>query len=149
MIDYTIFTNSMAFAQSPDTQFTALFSDVTRYAPVRDRYGMIVDWDFDKIREPYRKSFKSEDHYMRWKKWCDANTDIGNLLYGKDYRAWLVEMDLPTTVPKDELRNVLRFGYDWCKKNIAPKNIRIGYGETISAPEPDLEDNNEPRQDYM
>jgi hypothetical protein len=47
---------------------------------------------------------------------------------------------LPTTVQKDELFNVLRFGYDWCRRNIAPKNIRLGYGVTVPMPEPDADD---------
>ena len=129
--------NSMPSVQSSPAQYTVVMSDLVRHTPIRDRYGVIVDWDLDNIREPYRKNFKSEDHYTRWKRWCDTNYTIGSLLHGKDYRAWLAEMELPTTVMKEDLYNVLRFGYDWCKKNIAPKNIRIGYGVTVPMPEPE------------
>ncbi len=130
----------MSPVQSSPAQFSVAFPDVVRYVPKRDRYGIILGWDLDNIREPYRKNFKSEDHYLRWKRWCEMNYGIGSLLHGKDYRAWLTESHLPTTVQKDELFNVLRFGYDWCKKNITPKNIRIGYGQIIPMPEPDDED---------
>ena len=44
---------------------------------------------------------------------------------------------------KEDLYNVLRFGYDWCKKNIAPKNIRIGYGVTVPMPEPEDDEDEE------
>ena len=52
-------------------------------------------------------------------------------------------MELPTTVMKEDLYNVLRFGYDWCKKNIAPKNIRVGYGVTVPMPEPEEHEDDE------
>ena len=120
--------------------FSVAFPDVVRYSPMRDRYGMIIGWDLENIREPYRKNFKSEEHYLRWKRWCESNHNMGLLLTGKDYRAWLAELNLPTTVQKDELFNVLRFGHEWCKKNIAPKNIRIGYGVSVPMPEPEEED---------
>jgi hypothetical protein len=122
------------------SMFSVAFPDVVRYSPMRDRYGMIIGWDLENIREPYRKNFKSEEHYLRWKRWCESNYDMGLLLSGKDYRAWLAELNLPTTVQKDELFNVLRFGHEWCKKNIAPKNIRIGYGVSVPMPEPEEED---------
>ena len=122
------------------SMFSVAFPDVVRYSPMRDRYGMIIGWDLENIREPYRKNFKSEEHYLRWKRWCDSNYNMGLLLSGKDYRAWLAELNLPTTVQKDELFNVLRFGHEWCKKNIAPKNIRIGYGVSVPMPEPEEED---------
>tara|TARA_A100001234_G_scaffold29308_1_gene22849 strand:+ start:526 stop:942 length:417 start_codon:yes stop_codon:yes gene_type:complete len=122
------------------SMFSVAFPDVVRYSPTRDRYGMIIGWDLENIREPYRKNFKSEEHYLRWKRWCESNYDMGRLLSGKDYRAWLAELNLPTTVQKDELFNVLRFGHEWCKKNIAPKNIRIGYGVSVPMPEPEEED---------
>lgn len=122
------------------SMFSVAFPDVVRYSPMRDRYGMIIGWDLENIREPYRKNFKSEEHYLRWKRWCESNYNMGLLLSGKDYRAWLAELNLPTTVQKDELFNVLRFGHEWCKKNIAPKNIRIGYGVSVPMPEPEEED---------
>ena len=122
------------------SMFSVAFPDVVRYSPMRDRYGMIIGWDLENIREPYRKNFKSEEHYLRWKRWCESNYDMGLLLSGKDYRAWLAELNLPTTVQKDELFNVLRFGHEWCKKNIAPKNIRLGYGVSVPMPEPEEED---------
>ena len=122
------------------SQFSVAFPDVVRYAPKRDRYGVIMGWDLDNIREPYRKNFKSEDHYLRWKRWCEVNHGIGYSLHGKNYRAWLTELNLPTTVQKEELFNVLRFGYDWCRKNITPKNIRVGYGQVVPMPEPEADD---------
>jgi|TARA_B100001287_G_C22610480_1_gene494893 hypothetical protein len=141
---------SMPSVQSSPAQYSAVFPDVVRYAPKRDRYGVIVGWDLDNIREPYRKNFKSEEHYQRWKRWCEVNYTVGSLLHGKDYRAWLAELNLPTTVQKEELFNVLRFGYEWCKRNIAPKNIRIGFGQTVPMPEPEAEEDDfETHVDYV
>lgn len=129
--------------QSHLTQFSVIMSDVVRHTPIRDRYNFIVGWDLEKIREPYRKNFKSEDHYIRWKRWCGANYTIGSLLHGRDYRAWLAEMELPTSVMKEDLYNVLRFGHEWCYKNIAPKNIRLANGTTVPMPEAENDDDEE------
>ena len=52
----------MPSVQSSPAQYSAVFSDVVRFEPKRDRYGIIVGWDLNNIREPYRKNFKSEEH---------------------------------------------------------------------------------------
>ena len=85
---------SMPSVQSSPAQYSAVFPDVVRFEPKRDRYGIIVGWDLNNIREPYRKNFKSEEHYLRWKRWCEVNYTTGTLLHGKDYRAWLAELEL-------------------------------------------------------
>ena len=65
---------SMPSVQSSPAQYSAVFSDVVRFEPKRDRYGIIVGWDLNNIREPYRKNFKSEEHYLRWKRWWKSIT---------------------------------------------------------------------------
>lgn len=132
---------NMSSVQSSPAQYTVVFPDIVRYAPIRDRYGVILGWDYNNIRESYRKNFKSEGHYLRWKRWCESCYNVATHLRGRNYRAWLTENGLPTIVQKEELFNVLRFGHDWCKKNIASKNMRIGYGQEI--PIPEIEDDDD------
>ena len=43
------------------SMFSVAFPDVVRYSPMRDRYGMIIGWDLENIREPYRKNWKREE----------------------------------------------------------------------------------------
>ena len=115
------------------------FSDVVVY-PRKYVGGRAVGFDYDSMAPAPTKDFPDQHSYERWAAWVDRTYNMSMRLHGISYKKQMVDLGFPTTTPRSELLNYLRFGERWCVRNLPRPTMRTGYGERVDMPDPEEED---------
>ena len=115
------------------SRFTVAFSDVV--VPKRlYSGGRFIGFSEHEFESPPRKSFASEMAYNRYRINILNQVKYIQNLYDGDYVEQLERLGCNHYHDKSEIPNLLRFGEEWCEKNLPPRMQRGARGVLVPAP---------------